>query len=207
MNFYSDSYNKAPVPVQESRPAWQLATNRSMLKMFLLGILTLGIYPTVINSYMTEDINLIASRHDGKRTVHETPAALLTAVTLGIYYLVWKHKMCNRIQDEMTRRGIQYSFNAKHFWLLEVLGSLLGLLPLGYVATQFSFLADRNVLNAYVNSPNAINQLGVTLRNVDTIAMVAFAAGAVIFLVLHLIYLHKYCSAMNLLAADYNERG
>lgn len=148
---YNDGYERYEGYEPARRPVWQLATNRGMLKMILLGLITLGIYPTIISAYMAEDINIIACSHDGQRTTHPTAAALLTAITLGIYHFVWTHKLCNRIGNELHRRGINYRFRAKTFWLWCILGLLIGIGPL--------------------------------------------------------VYLHKYCKAMNLLAADYNERG
>ena len=135
----------------EAPHALKLATNRSLAKMILLGIITLGIYPTIISYYMYEDINLIASPHDGQRTMHPIAAGMLGAITLGIYLLIWLHKLCNRIRDELARRGIDYKFDASTFWLWGILGSLIIVGPF--------------------------------------------------------VYLHKYCKAMNQLAADYNERG
>ena len=105
----------------DATPAYKLATNRGMWKMLLLGILTLGIYPTIIYYYMYEDINIIASRHDGKRTMHPVAMSFLCVITLGIYYFVWMHKLCKRIGNELDRRSVDYRFGPKYFWLLDVL--------------------------------------------------------------------------------------
>lgn len=48
-------------------PVRQLNTRRGLLKLILLSIITFGIYPFVFFSGISEDINLIASRFDGKR--------------------------------------------------------------------------------------------------------------------------------------------
>jgi hypothetical protein len=48
-------------------PVRQLNTRRGLLKLILLTIVTFGIYPLVFFSGISEDINLIASRFDGKR--------------------------------------------------------------------------------------------------------------------------------------------
>ena len=52
------------------KPALQLPTNRGLLKMILLGLITFGIYPIVVYSKISEEINLVASPHDGKHTTH-----------------------------------------------------------------------------------------------------------------------------------------
>lgn len=100
--------------------------------MFWLGLITLGIYPTVIYSHLSGEINLIASRYDGKRTMHYLGTLLLAEITLGIVPLVWNHRLAARIGTELNRRGIGYNFAAKHFWLWNVLGSLILVGPFIY---------------------------------------------------------------------------
>ncbi len=140
------------IETRSARPAAQIPTNRSMLKLILLGIVTLGIYPLVIMSKISENINTIASRYDGKSTMHYCLLFFLIApITLGIGYLVWQHRICNRIGNELTRRNLPYSFSAGAFWLWGILGSIIIVGPF--------------------------------------------------------VYLHKFCKAMNTLAADYNKRG
>ncbi|HEX2937804.1 MAG TPA: DUF4234 domain-containing protein [Ruminiclostridium sp.] len=51
-------------------PVGQLNTRRSLVKFIFLGIITLGIYPIVFYSGISSDINVIASRYDGKKTMH-----------------------------------------------------------------------------------------------------------------------------------------
>ena len=68
---------------------------------------------------------MIACPHDGRRTMHPVAAGFLAVVTLGIYMFVWEHKLCNRIRDELNRRGIDYVFSATTFWLWDILGALI----------------------------------------------------------------------------------
>ena len=123
---------KAPVPeirtvVEKAVPAprIQLPVQRGLGKMFFLGLLTAGIYPTVIWSRIVTELNIAASRYDGKRTVSYFGACMLAPVTLSIYAWVWMHKLCNRIGAELERRNIDYSFDASTFWLWGVLGSFI----------------------------------------------------------------------------------
>ncbi len=133
-------------------PASKLKTNRGLLKTILLGLITLGIYPLVLYSGISSDINLIASRYDGKKTMHYCLLIFIIApLTMGIGAIVWCHRISARIGNELSRRGIAYSFGAGSFWGWNVLGSLIAVGPF--------------------------------------------------------IYLHKLCKAMNLLSADYNEKG
>lgn len=109
-----------------AQPLSQLKTNRSMIKLLLLTFITLGIYAIVWYSSVSTDINLIASRYDGKKTMHFCLLSFVVApFTFGIGAIVWYHKLCARIGDELQRRGISYGFGAKDFWLWNVLGSLI----------------------------------------------------------------------------------
>ena len=114
-------------------PARQLKTNRSLLKYILLSIITLGIYGIVVMSNVSTDINTIASRYDGKKTMHYCLVLFIFSwLTLGIVPLVWNHKISDRIGAELTRRGIDYQFGAGTFWGWGILGSLILVGPFIY---------------------------------------------------------------------------
>ncbi len=133
-------------------PARRLKTNRGLLKLILLSLITFGIYPLVVMSGISSDINVIASRYDGKKTMHFCLLTFIfTGLTFGIAPIVWYHRISNRIGNELTRRGISYSFGAGSYWGWSVLGALIVIGPL--------------------------------------------------------VYIHKLFKAMNLLCADYNEKG
>lgn len=137
--------------VVESKPVKQLTTNRSLLKLFLLSLVTFGIYPIVAYTKMSMEINTVASKYDGKKTMNYLLMVLLTMFTFGIAAFVWNHKLCTRMDAELKRRNIDYNFNASTFWLWGILGSFIVVGPF--------------------------------------------------------VFTHKYIKAMNLLNADYNERG
>ena len=110
---------------QTNRPVIQLPTHRGLGKMFWLGLITCGIYPMVIYSRMPEELNMVASRHDGERTQQFCFTGILGVLTLGIYIFVWFHKLCRRIGNELRRRELNYKFGAGTFWLWNILGSLI----------------------------------------------------------------------------------
>lgn len=119
-------------------PVGQLKTNRGLLKYILLGLITFGIYPIVVMSSVSTDINVIASRYDGKKTMHYCLLCfVLTGITCGIAPIVWYHKLSDRIGTELKRRGISYSFGAGTFWGWNVLGALIGVGPLVYTHKLF----------------------------------------------------------------------
>jgi hypothetical protein len=155
-----------PVPVRE-RPAaepWQsdvkqpdanaaprllLPTGRGLGKMFFLGILTLGIYPIVIWSRIVTELDIAASRYDGKKTTHFCLMAFLFSwLTFGISPIVWYHKISDRIGNELRRRGIMYDFGAGTFWGWNILGALIGVGPLVYMYKLFKAM---NLLCSHYN--------------------------------------------------------
>lgn len=115
-------------------PVGQLSTKRGLLKYILLSIITLGIYSIVVMSGISTDINIIAGRYDGKRTMHFCLVFFVFSwLTLGIVPLIWYHKISNRIGSELRRRGITYSFGAGSFWGWNILGILIIVGPFIYL--------------------------------------------------------------------------
>ena len=133
----------------ENTPARQLKTNRGLLKFILLSLITFGIYGIVVMSSISTDINLIASRYDGKKTMHYCLLIFLVApITLGIASIVWCHKISARIGAELSRRGIDYKFGASSYWLWNVLGSMIVVGPFVY---YHKFFKSMNLLSADYN--------------------------------------------------------
>lgn len=130
-------------------PIGQLKTNKGLLKTILLGLITFGIYPLVVMSAVSNDINVVASRYDGKKTMHYCLLVFIVApITCGIAGIVWSHKISNRIGNELRRRGIAYNFSATDFWLWNVLGSLIVIGPFVYLHKLFKAV---NRMNAHYN--------------------------------------------------------
>ena len=131
---------------QNTPPAGQLNTKRTLVKYILLGLVTFGIYPIVFWSGISQDINTIASRYDGKKTMHFCLVFfLLTGLTAGIYTLVWYHQLSNRMGAEAKRRGLNCELSAKDFWLWNILGSFIIVGPFVYankVAKCSNLLAE-----------------------------------------------------------------
>lgn len=130
-------------------PAMQLKTNRGLLKFILLSIVTFGIYGIVVMSTISTDINYIASKYDGKKTMHYCLLVFLVGpITLGIADLVWYHRISNRIGGELTRRGLGYSFGAGTFWGWNILGAFIVVGPFIY---QYKLFKAMNMLAADYN--------------------------------------------------------
>jgi hypothetical protein len=134
-----------PAPV---RP--QLKTNRSLIKAILLSLITFGIYPLVMYTKMTNELNLIATPHDGKKSMHFLLLTFIIApITCGIAAIVWQHRICNRMGAELQRRGIAYKFSAGTFWGWGVLGSLIVIGPLVFM---HKYIKSQNLINADYNA-------------------------------------------------------
>lgn len=119
---------------QQFVPVSQIHTTRSLVKFILLSIVTLGIYSIVYHSSISNDINVIASRYDGKKTMHYCLLVfIITPITLGIGSIVWMCKISKRIGNELRRRGIAYDFGVADFWLWNVLGSFIIVGPFIYI--------------------------------------------------------------------------
>jgi len=115
-------------------PMIQLKTNRGMVKTVLLSIITCGIYGIVVFSNISRDINILASRYDGKKTMHYCLMFFMISIfTLEIGQLVWWHRLSARIDRELSRRGIAYHFSAGTYWGWNILGSLIGIGPFIYL--------------------------------------------------------------------------
>lgn len=130
-------------------PVGQLKTNKGLLKTILLSLVTFGIYPFVVMSAVSNDINIVVSRYDGRKTMHFCLLAFIVApITCGIAGIVWYHNVSNRIGDELKRREIDYDFGATDYWLWGVLGSLIMIGPLVYMHKLFKAV---NMMNAHYN--------------------------------------------------------
>lgn len=136
------------VPADSMGPRIQLPTKRGLGKMFFLGLITLGIYPTVIYSRIITELNILASRHDGKRTMPYFGMLMLAPLTLGVLTYVWFHKLCNRIGEELQRRSIDYKFGPSSFWLWGILGSFILVGP--FIFTH-KLMKSMNLLNKDFN--------------------------------------------------------
>lgn len=125
-----------------------LKTKRAWWKMLLLGIITLGIYPIMAQDKMVQELNITASRYDGKQTYSPTAACYLYIITLGIYAFVWEHKYANRLGAEIRRRGIKYKMGAGHFWILNVLLCFTIVCPIIYMHKKIKSI---NLINKHFN--------------------------------------------------------
>lgn len=136
-------------PMMNTRPAIQHRTNRGLLKTIILGLITFGIYPLVMYTHIADELNVVASKHDGQHTMNYLLMLFIVGpITMGIYSLIWCHNFFKRIGNELSYRGIRYQVGASDFWLWQILGSLIVIGP--FIATH-KLLQGMNMINADYN--------------------------------------------------------
>ncbi len=148
MNYAQPNININVAQQASHRPVLQLANGRGLLMYILLGIITCGIYPIVIMSRIADEINITASRYDGRKTMPYFAMCAVAPLTLMILPLVWIHNLSNRIGNEARRRGYQSTMSATCFWLWNVLGSLIIVGPFIY---WYKFFKAMNQINTSYN--------------------------------------------------------
>ena len=181
-------------------PLEPLSTNRSLVKLILLSIITLGIYFLIFHYRISRDINSIASRYDGKKTMNflwfilimglpvfvigviagiaelttEQPVDMgwtyLISALFAIPVYVWYHRISNRVGAELSRRGISHNFNASTYW-------------------------------TFYGGPSIISYVAIFLPQ-QAFWWINLAVVIVTFM-----YFHKLCVAFNQLAEHYNANG
>ncbi len=130
-----------------------LRTNRGMVKFIFLSLVTLGIYGIVVMSHVSEEINQVASPRDGKHTMHYCLILFLFSwLTLGIAPLVWWHRLCNRIGDELQIRNLPFNLSAGTFWGWYFFGSMILVGPFIFF---YKFFKAMNLVNADYNQKRA----------------------------------------------------
>lgn len=126
-----------------------LRTDRSLFTYLLLSTLTLGIYGIIMMSRVSKDINTIASKYDGKKTMNYCWVILVFSwLTFGIVPIVWLHRISARIGNELARRGINYKFGAGTLWGWGILGMFIFVGPFVY---QYKLFQAMNLLSADFN--------------------------------------------------------
>ena len=135
--------------MENNPPVMQLRTERGLLKMIFLGIITFGIYPLVVESHISEELNLVIAGRDGRHTMHYCLIYFIFSwLTLGIAPIVWYHRTSDRMNGELHRRQVDYDFGASDFWLWCVLGSLIIVGPYVYIHKRMKAM---NLINADYN--------------------------------------------------------
>ena len=120
-----------------------MKTNRSLLALILLSIVTFGIYGLWFWHKYAEDMNTVCAG-DGKHTRGILARFLFSLLTLGIYDYVWSYAAGERIAEQAHRRGVYCSTTGGSVLLWRLLGSLL--FGIGIFVSTYKLINGLNVL-------------------------------------------------------------
>ena len=94
----------------------KLKTNRSMWKLALLSLCTLGIYEIIFFIPLSFDLDLVAPKHDHSKTFNFLWAYILSMFTFSIVLVIWLYNITARIEEALERYDIPYDFSTSDFW-------------------------------------------------------------------------------------------
>ena len=110
----------------------KLKTGRSMWKLMILNILTLGIYSIVFFIPFSFDLDKAAPKKDRSKTMNFLFAYVLSLFTFSIVLDVWHYQIAARIEEALEARNIEYEFGTADFWGWLFFGSLILVGPFIY---------------------------------------------------------------------------
>lgn len=124
-----------------------LKTDRGLLSLILLSIITCGIYYYYFVYEMARDVN-IACAGDGKETGGLVKFLVLSFITCGIYAWVWEYKLGNRLASNAPRYGMVFQENGTTVIMWCIFGVLIcGIGP--YIALNILIKNTNNICAAY----------------------------------------------------------
>ncbi|MBR4831007.1 MAG: DUF4234 domain-containing protein [Butyrivibrio sp.] len=128
-----------------------LKTDRSLLIVILLSLVTCGIYAYYFIYTLARDVN-IACEGDGEETPGLLPFILLSMVTCGIYALYWYYKLGNRLANNAERYGMRFEENGTTVLLWGLIGSLL--CGVGAYVALYIIIKNTNAICSAYNRAN-----------------------------------------------------
>lgn len=132
---------------------------RSYFIFILLGIITFGIYPIVFWTKFSNDVNKVCDG-DGKKTMKFVFVWLLNFVTLGIFGLVWKVMLGQRLKSNAPR----YDLKTSESGALVLMYTLL--IPVfGFMIGQAILIKNFNKLARAYNEYNGLEDVHADLRS------------------------------------------
>lgn len=127
-----------------------LRTDRSLLVLILLSVITCGIYNLFFMYGMIRDVN-IALYNDGEKTPGLAKYVLLGIITCGIYQLWWIYNIGNRIQTSAkTLYDISIEESGTTLILWKVIGCLI--CGLGTYVGDYLLIKNVNLISGAYNS-------------------------------------------------------
>ncbi len=110
----------------------KLQTNRSMWKLIVLSILTLGLYSIAFFTPLSFDLDKVDPKRDREKTISFLAAYILSLFTFSIVLTFWHYHIAVRIEEALERRKIDYNFSTGDFWSWYFFGSFILVGPFIY---------------------------------------------------------------------------
>ena len=110
-----------------------LKTTRSVLKLIVLSVLTLGLYSIFFFIPFSFDLDKVNPRRDGSKTFNYLWAFLLSLFTASIVLVFWHHEIATRVEEALYKRHIEYEFGTRSFWGWYFFGSFIIIGPFIYL--------------------------------------------------------------------------
>ncbi len=138
--------------VKEYKPA-RLNENRSFVLFYLFTFLTCGIYELFFFTPFSFDLDKVAPKRDGTKTINFLFVFILSYITCSLALVVWVYHIAGRVEEALIQRGINYKFGTNDFWTWYILGSFIGIGPFVFMYKLFRAM---NLLCADYNKEHGI---------------------------------------------------
>ena len=165
-----------------------LPFERKVWKIYLLSLITFGIYGLVVAFSMAKETN-ISCAEDGKHTRGFWGVIGLSIITLGIYVIVWYCKWLNRESSYLEKHRKSSKLKGGGYLGFIIVQIFIAYLPI--------ILATMGVVSMY----NYYDYYTVINSDYQTISLVCLLANIVIAIVI----LTKIITQHNKVNATYNE--
>lgn len=128
-----------------------LKVDRNLVTYILLSIVTCGIYSYYFIYKIAADVN-VACEGDGKSTGGLVQFILLSFITCGIYAWVWYYGLGNRLWENASRYGLNFTENGTTVLLWLIFGSLI--CGLGQFFAMYILIKNTNAICDAYNRQN-----------------------------------------------------
>lgn len=144
-----------------------LPFERKVWKIYLLSLITLGIYGIVVQWAMAKETN-ISCVEDGKHTRGFWSALGLSIITLGIYGIVWAYKWLNREADFLERHGKPKVLTGVTYLVVQIISMVFTYILAisgSDISTILSSVVGIIMLTLFIKQHNAVNKLYNEINN------------------------------------------
>ena len=136
------AYNPNPSEIRH------METDRSIVTVVLLSMITCGIYGFYFVYKCAQDMNTMCD--DDEETGGLAVYILLSMVTCGLYGIYWEYKLANRLQKNAPAYGMQFEENGTTVIMWRVIGMLLCVIASYY--GMYIWINNLNRLSAAYNA-------------------------------------------------------